>query len=109
MLTDTAPTPAPVPHSRPSSARFLPEKSPPEFPQNHAYTQRATETRAVPPADRAGAVADAFSLAAAGKVGMGVALDMASKLTNDPDNLVRQTVVSSLVGLISLYSQVLVV
>lgn len=64
------------------------------------------QTRSISPADRAGAVADAFSLAAAGKVGMGVALDLASKLRDDPDNLVRQTVVTSLMVLISLYSEV---
>ena len=64
------------------------------------------QSRALPPKDRAGAVADAFALASAGKLGMGVALDLASKLRDDPDNLVRQTVVMRLVGLISLYSEV---
>ncbi|CAM9429069.1 unnamed protein product [Ascophyllum nodosum] len=65
----------------------------------------AMQSRALPPKDRAGAVADAFALASAGKLGMGVALDLASKLRDDPDNLVRQTVVMRLVGLISLYSE----
>ena len=64
------------------------------------------QNRAVPPPDRAGAVSDAFSLAAAGRLGTAVALDLASKLRDDPDNLVRQTVVSCLVDLVSLYSEV---
>ncbi|CAN0168983.1 unnamed protein product, partial [Laminaria digitata] len=70
-----------------------------------ANLSRAMQDRAVPPADRAGAVSDAFSLAAAGRLETAVALDLASKLRNDPDNLVRQTVVSSLVDLVSLYSE----
>ncbi|CAN0229581.1 unnamed protein product [Ectocarpus sp. 6 AP-2014] len=66
---------------------------------------RAMQTRAISPADRAGAVSDAFSLAAAGRASTGVALGLASKLRDDPDSLVRQTVVSSLLDLISLYSE----
>lgn len=64
------------------------------------------QNKAVPPADRAGAVSDAFSLAAAGRLETAVALDLASKLRDDPDNLVRQTVVSCLLDLVSLYSEV---
>ncbi len=63
-------------------------------------------SRSISPADRAGAVSDAFSLAAAGLAATSVALDLASKLRDDPDNLVRQTVVSCLVDLLSLYSEV---
>ncbi|CAN0321806.1 unnamed protein product [Pylaiella littoralis] len=70
-----------------------------------ANLSRAMQSMSVSPADRAGAVSDAFSLAAAGLLETSVALDLASKLKNDPDNLVRQTVVSSLVDLISLYSE----
>eukprot|EP00903_Cladosiphon_okamuranus_P013627 g12691.t1 len=70
-----------------------------------ANLSRAVQSRAIPPADRAGAVADAFSLAAAGLAATSVALDLASKLRDDPDNLVRQTVVSCLVELLSLYSE----
>lgn len=58
------------------------------------------------PADRAGAVADAFSLASAGQLGMDVALNLASTVKNDPDNLVRQTVVSRLSDLLLLFSEV---
>lgn len=64
------------------------------------------QTQAVSPTDRAGAVADAFGLASAGQVGMDVALGLASKLRDDPDNLVRQVVVSCLVDLLHLYSEV---
>eukprot|EP00752_Nemacystus_decipiens_P015740 g14052.t1 len=70
-----------------------------------ANLSRAMQSRAIPPADRAGAVSDAFSLAAAGLAATSVALDLASKLRDDPDNLVRQTVVSCLVDLLSLYSE----
>lgn len=70
------------------------------------YAHRAMEGDALSPPDRAGAVADAFSLASAGQLGMNVALGLATVLKNDPDNLVRETIVSHLSSLLLLYSQV---
>lgn len=64
------------------------------------------QARALPSKDRAGAVADAFSLASAGKVGMDVALSLAMAVKDDPDNLVRSVVVSCLMDLLRLYSEV---
>lgn len=66
---------------------------------------RAMGTMALSPADRAGSVSDAFSLASAGQLGMDVALNLATVLKNDADNLVRQTVVNRLSDLLLLYSQ----
>lgn len=69
-------------------------------------TASALKAQKLPPRDRAGAVADAFSLANAGQISTDVALGLAKALKHDPDNLVRHVLVTCLVELLQLYSEV---
>ncbi|CAM9121076.1 unnamed protein product [Discosporangium mesarthrocarpum] len=59
----------------------------------------------ISPVDRAGVLGDAFALAGAGQLDMGVAIGLASRVRFDPDNMVIEAVLTWLQGLLPLYSE----